>query len=89
MKTLACSLMVAVGLGLSSATFAVGEQDQQITGTVVKVELPMMTIETAKKERWEFSMEGGIKPKVGEKLTVHYTVTGRGKHIAYKIEKTR
>jgi hypothetical protein len=63
MKTLACSLMVAVSLGLSSPVFAASEQDQQITGTVLKVEFPMMTIETAKKERWEFSMEGGLSQK--------------------------
>jgi hypothetical protein len=24
---------------------------------------------------------------VGEKVTVHYTITGRGKWIAYRIEK--
>jgi hypothetical protein len=37
MKTLACSLMAAVSLGLSSAVFAAGEQDHQITGTIVKI----------------------------------------------------
>ena len=85
MKTLAWSLIAIVSI----AVFAESAEDRQITGTVVQVEFPMMTIETAKKERWEFSMEGGIKPKVGEKVMVHYTVTGRGKHIAYKIEKAR
>jgi hypothetical protein len=32
-------------------------------------------------------MEGGIKPKVGEKVTVNYLITRRGKWIAYKLEK--
>jgi hypothetical protein len=54
---------------------------------VVEVNFPTMTIETAKKERVDFSMEGGIKPKVGEKVTVNYLITGRGKWVAYKVEK--
>lgn len=81
-----CSLAVVLSVALGSGILPAAEE-AVIDGTVVKVEFPMMTIETAKKERWEFSMEGGIKPKVGQKVTVHYTATGRGKHIAYRLEK--
>ena len=89
MKTLTCSLAVVISLGLSSAVF--GDCDeQQMTGRVVKVEFPEMTIETATKARVDFQMEGGIKAKVGEKVTVHYFIVGRrGNWIAYKIDKVQ
>jgi len=32
-------------------------------------------------------MEGGITPQVGEKVTVFYTIRGRGKHIAYNVDE--
>jgi hypothetical protein len=32
-------------------------------------------------------MEGGIKPRVGERVTVHDYITGRGNMYAKKIEK--
>ena len=53
--------------------------------------LPTFVIETAKKERWEMINDSGFphdKLKVGEKVTVHYEIIGRGKCIARKIEKT-
>lgn len=86
MKILACSLTAIVSLALSGAVLAASE-DLKMTGTVVEVNFPTMTIETAKKERVDFGMEGGIKPKIGEEVTVTYQITGRGKWIAYKLEK--
>lgn len=86
MKKLARSLIAIVSLALGSGAFA-ADEDLRMTGTVVEVNVPIMTIETAKKERVDFSMEGGIKPKVGEEVTVIYQINGRGKWIAYKLEK--
>jgi hypothetical protein len=87
MKRLMCGLAAIMSLRLGSAVLADCDE-QQMTGTIVKVEFPEMTIETAAKERVDFQMEGGIKPKVGEKVTVHYCIVGRrAKWIAYKIDK--
>ena len=48
-----------------------------------------ITIDTAKGERWYFNRDPAlsVKLKVGEKVTVHYYITGRGKVYAKKIEK--
>jgi hypothetical protein len=90
MRTLVCSLAAVLSVALGSAVFAASAEDLQITGTVVEYH-PMMpaslVIETADKKRWEFFIDSDFKPKVGEKGTLHYYVTGRGKHIAYKLEK--
>jgi hypothetical protein len=80
MKTLACSLIAAVSLALSSAVFAAGAKDYQVTGPIVEVNSSMIVIEKgAKKERWEIARDSNTKsdtePKVGEKVTVHYSMT--------------
>src|SRR5437764_7246203 len=89
MKRFACSLIALVGLGLSSALFAANLEEGQITGTVVDAEA--ITIDTAKGERWYFNRDPAlsVKLKVGERVTVHYYITGRGKVYAKKIEKAR
>jgi hypothetical protein len=92
MKILACSLIAVVSVALSGAVFAGSQEDtrdHQLTGTVVEADLSAFVVETAKKERVEFSLTGkpDLKPKVGEKVTVHYGITGRGWLLARKIEK--
>ena len=94
MKILACSLIAVVSVALSGAVFAGSQEDSrdhQATGTVVEGDVGWFVIETAKKERVEFSLNGtGLKnPKVGEKVTVHYAITGRGWLLARQIEKAR
>ena len=91
MKILTCRLIAAVSVGLSGAVCAASESDDhQVTGTVVEVNLPVFVLETAKKERVELSyFESDHKPKVGEKVTVHYGITGRGWLLARKIENAR
>jgi len=50
-----------------------------------------LTIDTAKKERWYFKSD--LDPqsvkllRVGERVTVHYYITGRGNVYAKKVEK--
>ena len=50
-----------------------------------------LTIDTAKKGHWYFKSD--LDPqsaklvRVGEKVTVHYYITGRGNMYAKKIEK--
>jgi hypothetical protein len=92
MKTLTYSLMGVVSLALSSAVFAASLEEGRVTGTVVEVYHggSGIVIETADKKRWEMTNDSGWpndKLKVGEKVTVHYEIIGRGKWIARKIEK--
>lgn len=78
MKTLACSLLAS--LMLSGAAFAAGVSDYQVTGPIVEVDSSKVVIEKgAKKERFEIARDSNTKadtePKVGDKVTVHYTMT--------------
>jgi hypothetical protein len=89
MKILACNLIAIVSVALSSAVFAANLEEGQVTGTIVEVHPPaLIVIETAKKQRLEFSTECGLtsKVKVGDKGTLHYYFTGR-KSIACTFEK--
>jgi hypothetical protein len=79
MKT-AFGLLAAAGLALSSATFAAGVQDYQVTGPIAELNDTMIVIEKgAKKERFEIARDANTKAsgemKVGDKVTVHYTMT--------------
>ncbi len=80
MKTTALSLIAAASLALSGAVFAASAKDYQVTGPIVEVNSSMIVIEKGqKKERWEIARDSGTKsdtePKVGDKVTVHYTMT--------------
>ena len=85
MKTLACSLTAVISLALASAALGASAQ-QRVSGTVISSDIQGFVIETATKEHVAFHMEAG-KPKVGEKVTVHYYITGRGNVYAKKIDK--
>ena len=72
--------MAAASLALSSAAFAAGAKTYQVTGPVLEVTDSMIVIEKgAKKERWEINRDANTKVtgdlKVGEKVTVTYTMT--------------
>ena len=76
----ALSLLAATSLALSSAAFAAGAKTYQVTGPVLEVTDSMIVIEKgAKKERWEINRDANTKitgdPKVGEKVTVTYTMS--------------
>jgi hypothetical protein len=80
MKTTALSLIAAASLALSGAVFAASAKDYQVTGPIVEVNSGMIVIEKGKnKERWEIARDSNTKadtePKVGDKVTVHYTMT--------------
>ena len=66
MKRLMCSLAAVMSLGLGSSVVADCDE-QQMTGTVVKVEFPQMTIETTAKERVDFQMEGALNQRWARK----------------------
>ncbi len=61
MKT-AFSLLAAASLALSSATFAAGVKDYQVTGPIAELNDTMIVIEKgAKKERFEIARDANTK----------------------------
>jgi hypothetical protein len=96
MKTTAFSVLAAASLALSSAAFA-GVKDYQVTGPILEVNDSMIVVEKgAKKERWEIARDANTKAsgemKVGDKVTVHYTMTAtniEAKGTAAKEEKKK
>ena len=93
MKTLTFSLVAAVSLGLTSPIFAAGEEDHQITGTIVQVNPGVTGIVIDDGETdggaylWFFrDTKYGTKPKIGERVTVHYEFWGRKMYVT-KIER--
>ena len=91
MKTLACRLIAVLTWGLSSAIFAAGQEDldHHVTGTIVELSLGSATLATGHGARFYIGLENNVGShlKVGQKVTLHYYVTGRGKLIADKVEK--
>jgi hypothetical protein len=71
-------LLAAVGLLLSNAAFAAGSKDYQVTGPVLEVSDSMIAVQKGK-DRWEITRDSNTKMsgevKVGDKVTVHYTMT--------------
>ena len=93
--TKAFSLLAAVSLALSSMTFATGAKDYQVTGPVLEVTDSMIAVQKGK-DRWEIAKDSSTKSsgevKVGDKVTVHYTMTAtniESKGTAAKEEKKK
>ena len=83
------SFCVAGSLWISTLAVAAAK-DYQVTGPVVEVNDSMIAVEKGKnKERWEIARDANTKAtgdiKVGEKVTVHYTMTA--KDIEVKADK--
>jgi len=78
MKTKVLSLLAAVSLALSSVALAAGTKDYQVTGPILEVTDSMIAVQKGK-DRWEIARDANTKAsgelKVGEKVTVHYTMT--------------
>lgn len=78
MKTkTAFSLLAAVSLALGSVALGAGK-DYQVTGPVLEVTDAMIAVQKGK-DRWEIARDSSTKTsgemKVGDKVTVHYTMT--------------
>jgi ribosomal 50S subunit-recycling heat shock protein len=74
------SLLAAATLALNGAALAASVKDYQVTGAVLEVTDSMIAVEKGKnKERWEIardsSTKSGADVKVGDRVTVHYTMT--------------
>src|SRR5438128_9141502 len=78
MNTKILGLLAVVSLGLSSAAFAADAKDYQVTGPVLEVNSNMIAVQKGK-DRWELTRDSNTKAtgdvKVGDKVTVHYTMT--------------
>ena len=91
MKITLCSLAAAICLAFSSAAFAADAKDYQVTGPVLEVSSSMIAVQKGK-DRWELMRDSNTKatadPKVGDKVTVHYTMTATNIEVkAAKAEK--
>lgn len=79
MKTKIFSLLAAVSLALSNAALA-GVNDYQVTGPILEVTDSMIAVQKGK-DRWEIARDSSTKTsgemKVGDKVTVHYTMTAK------------
>lgn len=77
MKTL-FSLITVVSLLLANAALAGAAKDYQVTGPVLEVTDSMIAVQKGS-DRWEVkrdsSTKGGTDVKVGDKVTIHYTMT--------------
>jgi hypothetical protein len=74
------SLLAAASLALNTAVFAAGVQDYQVTGPITQLTDTTIVVEKGKnKERFEIARDANTKAggemKVGDKVTVHYTMT--------------
>ena len=89
MKTTIFSLIAAVSLVLSNATFAADAKDYQVTGPVLDVSDSMIAVQKGK-DRWEIARDSNTKTsgevKKGDKVTVHYTMTATD--IEVKADKS-
>ncbi len=78
MKTTAFSLIAAASLGISSIAFAGSAKDYQVTGPILEMSDSMIAVQKGK-DRWEIARDSSTKSsgemKVGDKVTVHYTMT--------------
>jgi hypothetical protein len=77
------SLLAAASLALSTA-FAAGAKTYQVTGPVLEVTDAMIAVQKGK-DRWEINRDANTKvtgdPKVGEKVTVTYTMSATGVEV--------
>jgi len=78
MKTTALSLLAAASLALSGAAFAAETKDYQVTGPVLEKTDVMIAVQKGK-DRWEIQLpantKGAAEVKVGDKVTIHYTMS--------------
>ena len=77
------SLLAAASLALSSTAFA-GAKTYQVTGPVLEVNDSMIAVQKGK-DRWEVNRDSNTKVtgdvKVGDKVTVTYTMTATGVEV--------
>jgi hydrogenase maturation factor len=75
---IAFSLLAIASLALSNAALGGSTKDYQVTGPILEVNDSMIAVQKGK-DRWEIARDSSTKAigemKVGDKVTVHYTMT--------------
>ena len=75
---IAFSLLAIASLALSNAALGGSTKDYQVTGPILEVNNSMIAVQKGK-DRWEIARDSSTKAtgemKVGDKVTVHYTMT--------------
>ncbi len=74
MRSFASSLLLAGALFGASALSAAGAKTYQVTGPVVSVDGGVVTVMKGK-DKWEINLGSAAAPKVGDKVTITYTMT--------------
>ncbi len=74
MRKFASSLLLAGALFGATALAAAGAKTYQVTGPVVSVENGVVTVMKGK-DKWEVNLGSATAPKVGDKVTITYTMT--------------
>lgn len=81
MRKFASSLLLAGALFGASASAsslaAAGAKTYQVTGPVVSVDGGVVTVMKGK-DKWEINLGSATAPKVGDKVTITYTMTATG-----------
>ncbi|HET8900597.1 MAG TPA: hypothetical protein VFM84_01560 [Holophagaceae bacterium] len=90
MRKFASSLLLAGALFGASALSAAGAKTYQVTGPVVSVDGGVVTVMKGK-DKWEVNLGSATAPKVGDKVTITYTMTATSVEVkgakAEKAEK--
>lgn len=90
MRKFASSLLLAGALFGASALSAAGAKTYQVTGPVVSVDGGVVTVMKGK-DKWEVNLGSAAAPKVGDKVTITYTMTATSVEVkgakAEKAEK--
>ena len=94
MKHTILPLAAACGFLLSFTPAGVAApQDYQATGPIISMTDTTITIKYHGKEDWEFSKDAALKPasgaelKVGDKVTVHYTMAAKSIEANMPVSK--
>lgn len=74
MRKFASSLLLASALFSAAALSAAGAKTYQVTGPVVSVDGGVVTVMKGK-DKWEVNLGSATAPKVGDKVTITYTMT--------------
>ena len=80
MRKFASSLLLAGALFGASALSAAGAKTYQVTGPVVSVDGGVVTVMKGK-DKWEVNLGSATAPKVGDKVTITYTMTATGVEV--------
>ena len=78
MKKMFLALAAAVAFSAASIPVHAADKDYQVTGPVVEISKDYIIVKKHEGENWRVALASSTKgaaPKVGDKVTVYYTMT--------------